>query len=112
MASSAARNTTPSSIPAAAGSQPGNRPSPSAWSMAGSSRLHTEAAVITPAAKPSMARWNRGFGSPERKNTVAAPRVVIKKVNPVPRAAHCKDCSIAYLRLCFRFGRNTARMTV
>ena len=53
--SSAARNTTPSSIPAAAGSQPGTFPSSDAWSMAGRSRLHTEAAVITPAAKPSIA---------------------------------------------------------
>ena len=53
--SSAARNTTPSSIPAAAGSQPGSFPSARAWSMAGSSRLHTEAAVMTPAAKPRIA---------------------------------------------------------
>ena len=25
---------------------------------------------------------------------MAAPNVVIKKVNPVPSAAHCKDCNI------------------
>ena len=54
--SSAARNTTPSSIPAAAGSQPGKCLSSTAWSIAGRSKLHTDAAVITPAAKPSMAR--------------------------------------------------------
>ena len=91
--SSAARNTTPASIPPAAGSQPGNGPS-AARSMAGSSRLHTEAAVITPAAKPSMARWDRGRGAPGRKNTTAAPRVVIRQVKPVPRAAQPSACSI------------------
>lgn len=42
---------------------------------------------MTPAAKPSSVRWDRGWGSPEKKNTSAAPSVVIKKVNPVPRAA-------------------------
>ena len=55
--------------------------------MAGSSKLHTEAAVITPPAKPSIAFWFPGFGSPDTKNTAAAPRTVIKKVNPVPAAA-------------------------
>ncbi|MFR5405489.1 MAG: hypothetical protein ACLTG0_08865 [Oscillibacter sp.] len=51
-ASRADRKTTPNSIPPAAGSQSGSAPS-AARSMAGSSRLHTEAAVMTPAAKPS-----------------------------------------------------------
>ena len=53
------------------------------------------AAVITPPAKPSMAFWLRGLGSPDTKNTAAAPRTVIKKVNPVPAAARHSAYHIA-----------------
>lgn len=92
-ASSAERKPTPSSSPAAAGSQPGT-PKSADCSMAGSSRLQTLAAVITPAAKPSMVRWNWGRGSSTKKNTTAAPKVVIRKVKPVPKAAQLNACSI------------------
>ena len=81
----------PSRIPAAAGSHAGKKP-PSACSIAGSSRLHTLAAVITPAAKPMSAFWNAAPVSLAKKNTIAAPSVVIRKVNPVPSAAYRKDC--------------------
>lgn len=79
--------------PAAAGSQPGT-PKSADCSMAGSSRLQTLAAVITPAAKPSIVRWNWGRGSSTKKNTTAAPKVVIRKVKPVPKAAQLNACSI------------------
>ena len=92
-ASSAARNTTPSSIPPAAGTQPGISHA-DACSMAGSSRLHTAAAVITPAANPSITLCTRSFGVPRKKKTVAAPSVVMAKVNPVPAAAHESACII------------------
>ena len=109
-ASSAPRKTTPASIPTAAGSA-GGTSAAAARSMAGSSRLHTEAAVITPAAKPSSVRRNRGLGSPVRKNTMAAPRAVIPKVKPVPRAARPSAYSIIATPS-LRFGRNGARMPV
>ena len=92
-ASNAERKPTPSSSPAAAGSQPGT-PKSADCSMAGSSRLQTLAAVITPAAKPSIVRWNWGRGSSTKKNTTAAPKVVIRKVKPVPKAAQLNACSI------------------
>ena len=49
------RNSIPSRNPAAAGTNP-SRPSPSDCSIAGMSRLHTEAAVMTPAANPVRLR--------------------------------------------------------
>ena len=79
--------------------------------MAGSSRLHTDAAVITPAANPSMPRRVWGWGTPAKKNTTAAPNVVIKQVKPVPRAAQPMDCSIL-INASSEFGRSTARMPV
>ncbi|MNN83287.1 hypothetical protein D3C81_2003130 [compost metagenome] len=62
--------------------------------MAGMRRLHTDAAIITPAAKPRnifctfplMVLWKR--------KTIAAPRVVIRKVKPVPLAAQINDSAI------------------
>ena len=44
-------------------------------------------AVITPPAKPSMTSCERVFSRRPSRNTVAAPRVVIAKVNSVPSAA-------------------------
>lgn len=84
------RNPTPKTNPPAAGNHPGI-PDCSASSMAGIKRLHTEAATITPAAKPKNTRWIFLFISPRKKNTKAAPSIVIKKVNPVPVEAHSKD---------------------
>ena len=66
--------------------------------MAGSSKLHTEAAVITPAANPSIHRCQRLWCSPARKNTIPAPRAVIVKVKSVPAAAHC-SASFILIRL-------------
>ena len=77
--------------PAAGRGRPPGGPGPAG---AGSSKLHTLAAVMTPAAKPSMARWNWGRGSSAKKNTTAAPRVVIRKVKPVPSAAQINACNI------------------
>ena len=77
----------PSTKPPTPGSQPG-RPEASASSMAGMSRLHTEAAIITPAAKPRKIRWMDALSCFRNRKTMAAPRVVIKKVKPVPVAQH------------------------
>ena len=85
-ASSTIRNNAPSAKPPAAGSHPGTPCSP-AISMEGISRLHTLAAIITPAANPRNTRWNEGLISFLNRNTTAAPAAVIKKVKPVPSAA-------------------------
>ena len=53
--SSSSRNSTPIQKPAAAGKND-HLPRPTACSIAGISRLQTEAATITPAAKPVSAR--------------------------------------------------------
>ena len=55
-----------------------------AASIAGISSDHTEAAVITPAAKPSIARWKRGFAPFFIKNTAAAPIEVPMNGNTIP----------------------------
>ena len=47
-----------------------------AISMLGISRDQTDAAVITPAAKPIKARWSPSFMERDMKKTHAAPRVV------------------------------------
>ncbi len=82
------RKAMPSADPPAAGSQPAI-PWLSASSMAGISSDQTDAAIITPAANPmkircifTLSRWRRS------KKTMAEPNVVIKKVKPVPNAAH------------------------
>ena len=82
----AARKAAPAAVPTDAGPQPG-RPRASARWIAGSSRLHTAAAVITPAAKPSIRRCQRLWPSPVRIKTVPAPRAVIMKVKSVPKDA-------------------------
>ena len=56
--------------------------------MAGISRDQTAAAVMTPAAKPRKIRWAIAVACLRKKNTTAAPKVVIKNVKPVPPAAH------------------------
>ena len=56
----------------------------SAQSIAGSSRLHTEAAVITPAAKPSNTRRRTAEGALRRQNTHAAPSDVPQKGSNIP----------------------------
>ena len=43
---------------------------------------------------------------------LAAPRVVIRKVNPVPRAAQPRDCTIPHQRLLYGFRRMNACMPV
>ena len=58
--------------------------------MAGMSRDHTLAAIITPAAKPSMIRCREREGVRRNKKTVAAPSVVTAKVKPVPATAQSK----------------------
>ncbi len=87
----ARRNSTPSKKPPAAGSHPG-RPLLSASSMAGMSRLHTAAATMTPAAKPRKIRWAPADTRLRKKNTIEAPRAVIRQVKPVPPAAHSTGC--------------------
>ena len=50
-----------------------------ACSIAGISRLHTEAATITPAAKPVKMRCMASLSCLRIKNTQAAPSVVPRK---------------------------------
>ena len=84
--SSASRNRIPSQNPAAAGAK-AQRPIPSHWSMAGMSRLHTEAATITPAAKPERRRCTQSFKSFFKNNTQPAPAAVPRKGMQTPRTA-------------------------
>ena len=53
--------------------------------MAGSSRLHTDAATITPAANPVSARWTMALSLFRMKNTHAEPSAVPKKGIMMPR---------------------------
>ncbi len=50
---------------------------------------------MTPAANPRNTRWASALLRPRNRNTAAAPSVVMRKVNPVPRAAQASACSIA-----------------
>ena len=95
MPSSAIRKATPKTNPPAAGTHP-TCPAPSASSMAGISRDQTDAAIITPAANPRKIRWAEAVTCLRKKNTTAAPREVIRKVNPVPPAAQSSDCVINF----------------
>ena len=92
--SSASMSRMPSTKPPAAGTQP-MPPAASASSMAGMSRLHTDAAIITPAANPRKIRCMASPDRRRRKNTIAAPSDVIKKVKPVPAAAQISACVTA-----------------
>ena len=47
--------------------------------MAGMIRLHTDAATITPAAKPVRLRWRVRFMAPFIKKTIALPMQVPRK---------------------------------
>jgi len=60
--------------------------------MAGIRSDHILAAIITPAAKPSMIRCSPALAVRRKRKTVAAPRAVIKKVKPLPPAAHRSAC--------------------
>ena len=82
-----------------AGRNGGRRPSASVCSMAGRMRLHTLAAVITPAAKPSSAPCARSHTLRAKKNTVAAPSAVIRNVKDVPSRASISGRSISVHRL-------------
>jgi hypothetical protein len=66
--------------------------------MAGISKLHTLAAIITPAAKPKKAFCTFSLcPSFLMKKTTAAPNVVIENVKPVPAAAQSRP----FILLCF-----------
>ena len=86
MWSSASRNRIPSQNPAAAGTKD-HFPSPADRSMAGISRLQTDAAVITPAAKPVSPRWIPSDSPCRIPNTQAAPRDVPKNGSSTPYTA-------------------------
>ena len=71
---------------------PSHLPDSSAFSMAGMSSDHTEAAIITPAANLRSTRWAIALLRLRNKNTADAPSVVMRNVNSVPHAAHSKAC--------------------
>ena len=78
----------PSQKPTAAGKN-ASLPRSAACSMAGISRLHTDAATITPAAKPVRARWMPSLKDFFKKNTQPAPRLVPRKGIKIPQNASC-----------------------
>ena len=92
--SRASRNTPPRRKPPPTGSRT-LCPRSSTISMAGISRDHTDAAIITPAANPRNTFcmvWDIPF---LKKNTMAAPSTVARQVKPVPRAAYSSSrCNI------------------
>ena len=51
------------------------------------------AAIITPAAKPSITRWRVWEFFLWNKKTTAAPAAVIRAVKPVPAAAQVSACN-------------------
>jgi hypothetical protein len=55
--------------------------------MAGSSKLHTEAAVIIPAEKPMVIRCKAKLCPAGKRKTAAEPRDVIAKIKPMPKTA-------------------------
>ena len=57
--------------------------------MAGISKLHTDAATMTPAAKPVRARWMPSLRDFFKKNTQPAPRLVPRKGIKIPQNASC-----------------------
>ena len=85
MVSSSRRKPTPNMKPAAAGSQPVTFCC-SASSMAGMMSDQTEAAIMTPEAKPRSSFWIPGLTSPFRKKTKQEPRAVPRKGMSMPRA--------------------------
>ncbi len=103
--SSAISPTAPSTRPSAGASQLCPAPIRPARSMAGSSRLQTLAASITPAAKPIMARRAGSFGSPRSKNTTAAPSAVHPHGKAVAVRANRISCMVRPLPSFDRLGR-------
>ena len=76
--SSKSRNKTPAQKPIKAGRN-AQTPMPADCSIAGISRLQTDAATITPAAKPLRAFWTFSLRDFRIKNTQPEPRAVPKK---------------------------------
>ena len=93
MRSTTHRNAPPSRNPTVAGIQPGT-PLPSDIAMAGASSDQKLAAIITPAAKPSMAFSRERLTLLVRK-TVAAPAAVMPQVKMVARSAWIMGLSVA-----------------
>lgn len=98
--SSRSKKRIPSQNPPAAG-KTAQGPMRAACSMAGMSRLQTDAATITPAAKPVRPRWIKGCGDLPRKNTLEAPRDVPRNGMRMPRHA-ARDMRIFLLPYGFR----------
>ena len=73
--SSSSRNRIPSQKPTNAGTQ-ARRPMADDSSIAGTMRLQTDAATITPAANPVSARSTAWLSRPRMRKTMAAPAVV------------------------------------
>ena len=69
--------------PIAAGRK-ANLPMFEAWSIDGRSKLHTEAATMTPAAKPVNARCSKLFIVFFINSTQAAPKLVPKNGISIP----------------------------
>jgi len=100
--SSPYKKTMPMIKPPAAGIQP-VCPEASASSMAGIRRLQTEAAIMTPAAKPKRIFCVLPLIARRNKNTIAAPATVMRNVKPVPANAQCNAWIILLLCLTFWF---------
>ena len=81
--SSASRNAMPSRKPPAAGAN-ASLPSCALCSIDGMSSDHTEAATITPEAKPSSALLTRSLRLPLSTNTHAAPSAVPRRGSTIP----------------------------
>ena len=79
----------PAHSPTTAGTK-ASCPMASDCSMAGIRRLQTDAATMTPAAKPVRLLCTISFSCPLRKNTMAAPR-------EVPRKGIASPCIISLL---------------
>jgi hypothetical protein len=87
--SRASRKKTPAINPIAAGTQP-IKPFASDISIAGMSKPNTDAEIIIPAAKPRNTVCIFLLAPFLKKNTTEDPKDVIKKIKPVPIAAHIK----------------------
>ena len=83
MWSRASRNKMPIQNPAKAGRK-ASRPRAADCSMAGISRLHTDAATMTPAAKPVRDRCTRSLRDFFMKKTQAAPKDVPRNGIRIP----------------------------
>ena len=85
--SSSIKNAPPKINPPPTGTS-GLFPWVSAISMAGSSKDQTDAAIITPAAKPKKIFCVLSDISFLKKNTMPAPKTVARHVKPVPKRAN------------------------